>query len=125
MASASWKTTGLPKCEPHNISEKVLVTYIPSWNPNIRIIAMAVYIPEHWCTDEDLGWNIGERKYDYEYNAEQDSYWIPGGWYETVENLIYDIGYIAIDGEVTAWDRLPKPYKEKIMDFSKIGSDVE
>lgn len=58
MASASWKTTGLPKCEPRNISD---------------------------------------------------------------ENLIDDIGYIAIDGEVTAWDSLPKPYKEKIMDFSRIG----
>lgn len=122
MASASWKTCGLPKIEPHNISDEVLVTWIPRWNKEARIVSTAIYIPYHWCTDEDMGWNT-DYFAELEYCEEQDAWWLPCGWYETTINTIDDCSYVKIDGEVIAWDNMPKPYKPKLKDFSTIEQE--
>lgn len=122
MASASWKTCGLPKCKPHEYSEEVLVTWIPSWNKNRRLISIAVYVPHHHCTTDDLCWHYDET-IDLEYCEEQDSWWIPSRWYETITNLIDDCGYVPIDGEVIAWDKMPRPYKPKMTDFSMVEQE--
>lgn len=120
MASASWKTCGTPKCKEREYSEEVLVTWIPNWNKNMQLVSTAVYIPHHWCTTDDIGWN-SDCFTELEYCEERDAWWIPSGWYETTINTIDDIGYISIDGEVIAWDRKPKPYKPKLTDIQQLA----
>lgn len=119
MASASWKTNGLPKCKPNNFSEEVLVTWIPRWNKNMKLVSIAIYIPHHWCTTDDIGWNT-DSFLGLEYCEEKDAWWVPCGWYETITNTIDDIGYVDIDGEVIAWDRMPKPYKPNLTDMQAL-----
>lgn len=122
MASASWKTVGFPKCKPHEYSEEVLVTWIPRWNKNVRLVSTAVYVPYHWATTDDIGWN-SDCFEDLEYNEEKDEWWVPCGWYETITNCIDDIGYVDIDGEVIAWDKLPKPYRSKLTNMQEVGAE--
>lgn len=119
MASVSWKTCGLPKCKPHEYSEEVLVTWIPSWNKNMKLVSIAVYIPHHWCTTDDISLHPDSFS-DLEYCEEKDAWWVPCGWYETITNTIDDIGYVDIDGEVIAWDRMPKPYKSKLTNMQAL-----
>ena len=121
MANANWKTVGLPKCKPHDFSEEVLVTWIPSWNKSMRLVSTAVYVPHHWCTTDDLGWNTDDFA-ELEYCEEKDEWWVPCGWYETTTNCIDGIGYVDIEGEVIAWDRMPKPYKEKLTNMQDIDT---
>ena len=92
MANANWKTVGLPKCKPHDFSEEVLVTWIPRWNKSMRLVSTAVYVPHHWCTTEDLGWNSDDFS-ELEYCEEKDEWWAPCGWYETITNCIDDVGF--------------------------------
>lgn len=124
MASASWKTVGLPKCKEHDISEEVLITWIPDWNWNKsrHIISIAVYVPYHWVTYEDMGWNLEDDYYEHDYCEEDDDYYIDSGWYETIQNSIEDCNYVKIEGEVIAWDKLPKAYEpeSKLHDVSKL-----
>lgn len=75
----------------------------------MKLVSTAIYIPHHWCTTDDIGWNT-DSFLDLEYCEEKDAWWVPCGWYETITNTIDDIGYVDIDGEVIAWDRMPKPY---------------
>lgn len=119
MANANWKTCGLPKCKPHQYSEEVLVTWIPSWNRELSFVSTAIFIPHHWCTTEDISWS-DECYEDLEYCEEKESWWVPDGWYETITNAIDDIGFMKIDGEVIAWDKMPKPYKPRLTDMQSI-----
>ena len=49
----------------------------------------------------------------YEYNEEEDTWWIPQGWYEVCDYL-EDCPYIPITSEVIAWMRLSKEFEPKI-----------
>lgn len=109
---ANWNVHTVPKCEKGNMSDEVLITWIPNWNKNVKLVSKAVYIPYHHCTDEDLGWDITNAVLeDYDVASEEESiYWIPDGWYETIDNSINDCNYVPIDGEVIAWMKNPNPF---------------
>ena len=51
-----------------------------------------------------------------EYCEEQNSHWIPQGWYE-VGDYFEDYSYSQITDKVTAWMKLPKPYEPKVKEF--------
>lgn len=118
-----WNTQTVPVCKKSNMSDEVLVTYIPKWNEQIRRVIKAVYIPYHHCTDEDLCWDITNADVgEWECaNEEEGTYWIPSGWYETIDNSIDDCNYVMIDGTVIAWSKMIKPYNPKVEDISKVN----
>lgn len=64
----------VPKCKPNNFSEEVLVTWIPRWNKNMKLVSIAIYIPHHWCTTDDIGWNT-DSFLGLEYCEEKDAWW--------------------------------------------------
>lgn len=81
-----------------------------------RNVLKAVYIPDHHCTLEDMGWNMPEGALNWEYSEEDDSYWIPQGWYEVCE-YFHDYTYCTITDKVTAWMKLPKAYEPNVKQF--------
>ena len=54
---------------------------------------------------------------NWEYIEEEDDFWIPEGWYEACDNC-RDATYFLIDGKVTAWMNMPKPYEPRIKDLA-------
>lgn len=112
---SSWNCNTVPKAEKGNCSDEVLVTV---QYRNRKRILKAVYIPYHNATVEDMGWNMYDGvPDDWEYMEEDDTWWIPQGWYETADNF-EDYSYASIDGKVTAWMKLPKPYECNVKDFN-------
>lgn len=113
---ANWNIHTVPKCKKGNISDEVLVTWIPKWNKNAKFVSKAVYIPYHNCTNDDLGWDITNANVDEWDVADEDenTYWVPDGWYETIDNSIHDCNYVLIDGEVIAWMKVPKAYEPSL-----------
>ena len=53
---------------------------------------------------------------DWEYLEEEDTYWIPQGWYEVCD-YFEDYSYSQITDCVKAWMKLPKPYEPKVKEF--------
>lgn len=51
--------------------------------------------------------------YDYEYNEEEDTWWIPQGWYEVCDYL-EDCPHVPIISEVIAWTGLPSVFEPNI-----------
>lgn len=121
---AQWNSHTVPKCETKKCSDEVLVTveHIGYLNKLYREIVKAVYFPYHHCTVEDMGCDIyDDVPDDLEYAEEYDSWWIPQGWYE-----VCDYGecfYSTITDKVTAWMKLPKPYKPKVKEFRGVQND--
>lgn len=117
---AQWNANTVPACKEKQYSDDVLVTWIPNWNRNIKLVSKAIYIPYHHCDTEGLGLNTDDycnaEGWDIK-DEDEDNYWIPEGWYETVENYIYDVGFVPIDGKVIAWSRLPKPYEPRLKEL--------
>ena len=112
---AQWNRNIVPRCENKNCSNEVLVTveHIGYNGKLYRRVVKAVYIPHHHCTLEDMGWNMYDGvPGDWEYSEEDDSYWIPQGWYET-SDYFEDYSYSTITDKVIAWMKLPKPYEPK------------
>lgn len=117
---ANWNVNTVPKCKPKECSEEVLVTveYKGYDGKFHRRVLKAVYIPYKHATVEDMGWNMYDGvPDDWEYDEEQDSWWIPQGWYETADNF-EDYSYASIDDKVTAWMKLPKAYEGRLKDFN-------
>ena len=54
---------------------------------------------------------------DWEYVEEEDTWWIPQGWYE-VGDYFEDYSYSTITDKVTAWSKLPKAYEQRIKEFN-------
>ena len=46
--------------------------------------------------------------YNSEYNESDDTFYIPAGWYECIENWD-DYSSVAVQHEVTHWRPLPEP----------------
>ena len=87
---AQWHEHTVPKCKEKDCSDEVLVT-VEGQGPDGKLykrrVIKAVYIPHNHCTVEDLGWNMYDGvPNDWEYVEEQDSQWIPEGWYEVCDN---------------------------------------
>lgn len=116
---AQWNANTVPKCEKGQWSDEVLVTVGIGRR---CAVLKAIYIPYHGVTVEDSGWCMEDGIPDgWEYIEEKDDWWIPNGWYEMCSNCPNAI-YFPIDGKVTAWMKIPKPYKQRInnlTDFSK------
>lgn len=117
---ASWNRNTVPETEKHNCSDEVLVT-VENKNYKGKIyrrVLKAVYFPYKNATVEDMGWNMYDGiPDDWEYFEEEDTWWIPQGWYETADNF-EDYSYANIEGKVTAWMKLPKAYESKLNDFN-------
>lgn len=116
---AQWNKNTVPKCKNKNCSDEVLTTVerIGYGGKLYRRVIKAVYFPYHRCTVEDMGWNICDGvPDDWEYSEEDDSYWIPQGWYEVCDYSPDDYSYFTIDDKVIAWMKLSKPY-EPIQNF--------
>lgn len=117
---ASWNANTVPKCKPRECSDEVLVTVEhKGYQGKIyRRVLKAVYFSDHNATVEDMGWNMYNGVPDeWEYDEEQDSWWIPQGWYETADNFV-DYSYASIDDKVTAWMKLPKAYEGRLKGFN-------
>lgn len=106
-----WNKNAVPKCEDKNCSDEVLVTveHIGYDKKLYRRVVKAVYFPYHQCTLEDMGWSMCDGiPSNWEYSEEDDSYWIPQGWYEICDYFV-DYSYSAITDKAIAWMKLPKP----------------
>lgn len=117
---ASWNANTVPKCKPRECSNEVLVTVEhKGYQGKIhRRVLKAVYFSDHNATVEDMGWNMYNGIPDnWEYFEEEDTWWIPQGWYETADNF-EDYSYASIDDKVTAWMKLPKAYEGRLKDFN-------
>lgn len=112
---AQWNKNTTPKCEEKKHSEEVLVTVDKGkW----KRVLKAVYIPYHHCTLEDLGWNMWDGvPNDWEYVEEEDTWWIPQGWYEVADNF-EEYSYATISDKVVAWSKLPKPYEPRVSELN-------
>ena len=112
---AQWNTNYTPKCKEKTHSDEVLVTVD---NGTWQRVLKAVYIPYHHCTVEDLGWNMWDGvPDDWEYIEEEDTWWIPQGWYE-VADYFEDYSYSTITDKVTAWSKLPKAYEPRVKELN-------
>ena len=60
--------------------------------------------------EEDSVWNWNE--VDFDYDEENDIYYVPEGWWEYRHFNPDDVYNNAIDEKVIAWQPKPKPYKE-------------
>lgn len=112
---AQWNTNYVPKCKERTHSDEVLVTVDKgTWQRVLK----AVYIPYHHCTIEDLGWNMWDVvPNDWEYVEEEDTWWIPQGWYE-IADCFEEYSYAMINAKVVAWSKLPKPYKPRVKEIN-------
>lgn len=108
---ALWNTNCVPKCKKRTHSNEVLVTVD---NGRYQRVLKAVYIPYHHCTVQDLGWYMWDEIPDgWEYVEEEDTWWIPQGWYEVADNF-EEYAFAIINDKVVAWQKLPKPYKTSV-----------
>ena len=120
---AQWNANTVPKCKEKTCSDEVLATI--ERKSGHRYVIKAVYIPYHHCTVEDMGWSMCDGvPDDWEYVEEQDSWWIPQGWYEVADNF-EEYEYAAVQDKVIAWMKLPKPYAPKIKNFADMGKEAE
>lgn len=112
---AQWNKNTVPKCKEKTHSDEVLVTVDKGTG---QIVLKAVYIPYHHCTLEDLGWNMWDRVPDnWEYVEEEDTWWIPQGWYEVCDYFV-DYSYSKITDKVVAWSKLPKPHIPRVKEIN-------
>lgn len=110
---AKWNTTK-PKCKPKTCSDEYLITIDKG---RYKRVLKAVYIPYKHCTVEDMGWNMWDGvPDDWEYYEEEDSWWVPEGWYE-INDYFDDYSYAYVSDKVTAWTKLPKPYEPTLNVF--------
>ena len=117
---AQWNKNTVPKCKDRNCSDEVLATVIRygfQGEPYRKVIR-AIYVPYHHCTTDDIVWCAMDDKIpdDWEHMEEEDSYWIPEGWYE-ISDYFEDYSCVPIPDRVIAWMKLPKPYEESIKKF--------
>lgn len=116
---AQWNKNTVPICKNKNCSDEVLVTVerICYGGKLYRRVIKAVYFPYHHCTIDDMAWGM-----DYgipsglEYSEEDNSYWIPQGWYEVCD-YFEEYSYSEITDNVTAWMKLPKPYEPRLKEL--------
>lgn len=117
---AQWNRNTVPKCKIKNCSDEVLATveHIGYGGKLYRRVIKAVYFPYHHCTIDDMGWNMRDSSVpdDWEYSEEEDTWWIPQGWYEVCD-YFEDYSYSEITDRVTAWMKLPKPYEPRVKEF--------
>ena len=100
---AQWNKNTVPKCDDKTCSDEVLVTVEKYCRGTYRRVLKSVYIPYHHCTLEDMGWNMYDGvPDDWEYSEEDDSWWIPQGWYEVCD-YFDDYSYSQITDKVIAW----------------------
>lgn len=111
---AQWNKNNVPKCDDKTCSDEVLVTVEKHGRETYRRVLKAVYIPYRHCTLDDMGWNMYDGiPNDWEYSEEDDSWWIPEGWYEVCD-YFEDYSYTEITDKVTAWMKLPKAFEPNL-----------
>lgn len=124
---AQWNRNTVPKCENKKCSDEVLVTVERTGYGGklYRRVIKAVYFPHHHCTVEDMGWSMDDGiPGDWEYSEDDDSYWIPQGWYE-VGDYFDGFSHAEITDKVIAWSRMPKPCELRIKDLSNMPMATE
>lgn len=120
---AQWNENTVPKCDARNCSDEVLITvqHMGYLGKLYKMVIKAVYFPYHHCTVEDMGWNMCDGvPDDWEYIEEEDTWWIPQGWYEVCDYSPDDYSYFTITDKVIAWMKLTKPFNKKLKQLSEI-----
>ena len=113
-----WNRNAAPECKDRTCSDEVLVTILKYGT--YKKVLKAVYVPYHHCTFKDMDWEMYKGvpyDYDYEYNEEEDTWWIPQGWYKVCDYL-EDCPHIPITSEVIAWMRLSKEFEPNINELN-------
>lgn len=115
---ANWNANTAPKCKPRTCSDEVLATVMYKYRgENVYRVVKAVYIPYKHCTTEDMCWTMLDGVLnDWEYNEDDDGYWVPEGWYEVCD-YFEDYSYSEITDKVIAWSKLLKPYEPRVKEF--------
>lgn len=115
---AQWNKNTVPQCKNKNCSDEVLVTVerIGCDGKLYKKVIKAVYFPYHHCTIDDTAYDVRVSVLNWEYYEEQDTWWIPQGWYEVCD-YFEDCSYSEITDKVTAWMKLPKPYDPRVKEF--------
>lgn len=122
---AQWNRNCVPKCEKNKHSDEVLVTIQKTgYRGNvIKRVVKAVYFPYHHCTLEDMGWDMyDDVPDDWDYSEENDSWWIPQGWYEVCD-YFDDYSYATITDNVLAWMKMPKPFESSVKPFGLVKGE--
>ena len=124
---AQWNRNTVPKCENKKCSDEVLATVerIGYGGKLYRRVIKAVYFPYHHCTVDDMTLSMDYSiTGDWEYAEEDNSYWIPRGWYEVCD-YFEDYSYSEITDKVTAWMKLPKPYEPRAKELTELMGGTE
>ena len=122
---AQWNSNCVPKCEEKKHSEEVLVTIqITGYRGDIiKRVVKSVYFPFHNCTVEDMRWDMLDGvPDDWDYSEEDDSWWIPQGWYEVCD-YFDDYSYASITDKVIAWMKMPKPFESRVEPFGLVKGE--
>jgi len=100
-AQLTWR----PASELPKEDQIVIATYLNSYGKRRRV--RAVYIRQY---EEELDYDDDS---DYEYNEENDTYYLKEGWYELIDNWS-DYSSVAVcEGEVDYWMQMPEFKKEQ------------
>lgn len=123
---AQWNKNTVPQCKNKNCSDEVLATVERTGYDGklYKRVIKAVYFPYHHCTIDDTAYGVRVSFLDWEYYAEQDTWWIPQGWYEVCD-YFEDCSCSEIIDKVTAWMKLPKPYEPRVKQFGGKEDDRE
>jgi hypothetical protein len=78
----------------------VIATYLNSYGKRRRV--RAVYIRQY---EEELDYDDDS---DYEYNEENDTYYLKEGWYELIDNWPDYSSVAIVEGVVDHWLPMPK-----------------
>ena len=72
-----------------------------------RYLCIAFYAEPHKISE-----HYPEEDYCYDYDEEQDEYYLKEGWYEVIQNWD-EYSSVVIEDFVTHWQALPEPPKEE------------
>jgi hypothetical protein len=95
-AQITWRTAS----EKPERGETVLATYLNSYGKRRRV--RAVYVRQY---EEELDYDDDS---DYEYNEENDTYYLKEGWYELIDNWDTYSSVAIVEGVVDHWLPMPK-----------------
>jgi hypothetical protein len=100
-AQLTWR----PVSEKPERGETVIATYLNSYGKRRRV--RAVYIRQY---EEESDYDDDS---DYEYNEENDTYYLKEGWYELIDNWDDYSSVAIVEGVVDYWMPMP-PAPEEI-----------